>query len=99
MSMSIVKARVVEEKLWPLLPTLRVLHINPAGELFASKPSRKLLELIDDQRCPNLVLDIISNGTLFSETEWNKFPGIHTKVRSVRISIDAACKETFEKLR
>src|SRR5262249_49980199 len=61
--------------------------------------SRKLLELIDNERCPNLVLDIISNGTLFSEDEWNKFPGIHGKVRSVRVSIDAARKETFEKLR
>jgi hypothetical protein len=93
------KVRAVEEKLVPLLPKLRVLHINPAGELFGSRPSRKLLELINDERCPDLVLDIISNGTLFSEDEWNKFPGIHNKVRSVRISIDAACKETFEKLR
>ena len=99
MSDSIEKVRAVEEKLVPLLPTVRVLHINPAGELLASKPSRKLLELIDDERCPDLVLDIISNGTLFSEEEWNKFPGIHGKVRSIRISIDAASKETFEKLR
>ena len=98
-SASIEKARAVEEKLVGLLPTVRVLHINPAGELLASKPSRKLLELIDDDRCPNLVLDIISNGTLFTEQEWNKFPGIHKKVRQLRISIDAARKETFEKLR
>lgn len=98
-SESIEKARAVEEKLIGLLPTVRFLHINPAGELLASKPSRKLLELIDDERCPDLRLDIISNGTLFSEEEWNKFPGIHNKVRSIRISIDAARKETFEKLR
>jgi len=98
-SASVEKARAVEEKLIDLLPTVRVLHINPAGEMLASKPSRKLLELIDDERCPELRLDIISNGTLFSEEEWNKFPGIHNKVQSIRISIDAARKETFEKLR
>jgi tetratricopeptide (TPR) repeat protein len=98
-SQSLEKARAVEEKLLPLLPSVRTLHINPAGELFGSKPSRKLLEMINDERCPELRLDIISNGTLFSREEWNKFPGIHNKVRSVRISIDAACKETFEKLR
>jgi Iron-sulfur cluster-binding domain len=98
-SQSIEKARAVEEKLVPLLPHVRLLHINPAGELFGSKPSRKLLELINDERCPDLRLAIISNGTLFSREEWNKFPGIHNKVNSVRISIDAACKETFEKLR
>jgi len=98
-SASIEKARAVEEKLVDLLPKVKVLHINPAGEMFASKPSRKLLEMIDDERCPQLVLDIISNGTLFTEEEWNKFPGIHNKVRSVRVSIDAARKQTFEKLR
>ena len=98
-SQSIEKARAVEEKLVPLLPSVRILHINPAGELFGSKPSRKLLELINDERCPELQLDIISNGTLFSREEWNKFPGIHSKVRKIRISTDAACKETFEKLR
>ena len=98
-SQSIEKARAVEEKLLPLLPSLRTLHINPAGELFGSKPSRRLLELINDERCPDLRLEIISNGTLFSREEWNKFPGIHNKVSSVRISIDAASKETFEKLR
>jgi hypothetical protein len=98
-SASIEKARAVEEKLIDLLPTVKTLHINPAGEMLASKPSRKLLELINDERSPNLRLDIISNGTLFTEEEWNKFPGIHNKVRSIRISIDAARKETFEKLR
>jgi sulfatase maturation enzyme AslB (radical SAM superfamily) len=55
--------------------------------------------LINDKSCPDLGLDIISNGTLFTEAEWNKFPGIHNKVGSIRISIDAASKETFEKLR
>jgi len=93
------KARAVEEKLIGLLPAVKILLINPAGEMLASKPSRKLLELIDDERCPELRLDIISNGTLFCEEEWNKFPGIHNKVRSIRISVDAARKETFEKLR
>lgn len=93
------KARAVEEKLLPLLSKLKVLNLNPAGELLASKPSRKLLELINDDRCPDLVIDIISNGTLFSEVEWNKFPGIHNKIRSIRISVDAAHKHTFEKLR
>jgi hypothetical protein len=93
------KADAVELKLLPLLPSLKVLNLNPAGELFASKPSRKLLQLINDERCPDLSLDIISNGTLFTEDEWNKFPGIHNKVRSIRVSVDAARKDTFEKLR
>ena len=63
-----------------LLPDVRNRHLNPAGEMLASRPSRKLLEPIDDERCPDLHIDIISNGTLFTEEEWNKFPGIHNKV-------------------
>src|SRR5262249_28589796 len=98
-SASMEKARAVEEKLIGLLPRTKVLHTNPAGEIFASKPSRKLLKLINDERCPDLRLSIISNGTLFSEEEWNKFPGIHNKIRYIRISVDAARKESFEKLR
>ena len=76
----VAKARAVEEKFTPLLSKAKILHINPAGELFASKPSRKVLELINDDTCPDVRLAIISNGTLFNEGEWNKFPGIHNKI-------------------
>ena len=93
------KAKTVEEKLAPLLKNLRVLDINPAGEFLFSKPSRRLLELISRETCPNLKIDLISNGTLFNEREWNKFSNIHGMIRSIRISVDAASKETFETLR
>jgi MoaA/NifB/PqqE/SkfB family radical SAM enzyme len=93
------KVKAVTEKLLPIMSSLNTLNINPAGELFASKASRRLLDHISDKTCPNLQIEIISNGTLFSELEWNKFPGIHNKIKSVRISIDAASKRTFESLR
>ena len=98
-SQSLAKARAVEKKFTPLLSKAKILHINPAGELFASKPSRKVLEMISDETCPDIRLVIISNGTLFDEEQWKKFPGIHNKIKYIRISIDAASKETFEKLR
>ena len=60
---------------------------------------QRLLEFINDESCANLKIHLISNGTLFSAKEWAKFPGIHNRVASVRISIDAATKETFERLR
>jgi hypothetical protein len=93
------KARAIETTLRPLLPRLKLLYVNSAGELFASKLSRQILKAIDDEQSPGLALRIISNGTLFNEAEWNKFPGIHNKVRSIRISTDAARRATFEKLR
>jgi Iron-sulfur cluster-binding domain len=93
------KADAVERNLVPLLPTLKTLFINPAGELWSSKPSRRLLELVNRETSPDLWLEIISNGTLFSDNEWQKFPNIHDMVRSVRISVDGCTKPTFETLR
>jgi hypothetical protein len=93
------KTEVVTNKLMPLLSGLKLLDINPAGEVFSSKPSRRILELVNRQDCPDLVIDIISNGTLFTEKEWANLPNLRGMVRAVRVSTDGACKPTFEKLR
>lgn len=93
------KTEVVSKKLVPLLKGLKRLDINPAGEVFSSKPSRRILELVNRQDCPDLVVDIISNGTLFTEREWSNLPNLQGMVRSVRVSTDGATKQTFEKLR
>lgn len=90
---------VTRKTIIPLLKDIERLNICPAGELLASKSCREILAYINDETCPNLTLDIISNGTLFNETQWNLFSGIHKKVNSVRISLDSCTKETFEKLR
>jgi hypothetical protein len=93
------KTEIVTKKLMPLLSGLRLLDINPAGEVFSSKPSRRILEMVNRQDCPDLNIDIISNGTLFTEKEWNSLPNLKGMVRSVRISTDGATKSTFETLR
>jgi hypothetical protein len=98
-SLNDAKTKAIEDKLLPLLKGLKHLDINPAGELFVSKPSRKLLELVSRERCADLEIDLISNGMLFSRKEWEKFPNLAGMVRSVRISTDAATKPTFENLR
>jgi len=93
------KTEVVTNKLMPLLAGLKFLDINPAGEVFSSKPSRRILEMVNRKDCPELFIDIISNGTLFTEKEWTNLPNLKGMVRSVRISTDGATKPTFEKLR
>jgi len=93
------KTEVVTNKLMPLLSGLKLLDINPAGEVFSSKPSRRILELVNRQDCPDLVIDIISNATLFTEKEWANLPNLKGMVRAVRVSTDGATKPTFEKLR
>lgn len=93
------KTEVVTNKLMPLLSGMKRLDINPAGEVFSSKPSRRILEMVNRQDCPDLVIDIISNGTLFTDKEWGNLPNLKDMVRSVRVSTDGATKPTFEKLR
>ena len=83
----------------PLLKTAESILINPSGELFVSYPSKRILEFINDETCPNLKVNIITNGTLFNQQNWDKYPGIHNKVGYVRISLDSCKKRTYEKLR
>jgi len=91
--------KVVEKTVLPMLGKASSVMINPAGELMVSEPSRAVLRYIGEQTTPKLKVQIITNGTRFSEEEWNKFPGIHNKVGYIRVSLDGARKETFEKLR
>jgi MoaA/NifB/PqqE/SkfB family radical SAM enzyme len=93
------KAEMVEQKIIPLLHTAKSLMLNVAGEIFASKSSRALLARLNRRDFPDLKLEIISNGTLFTEEEWNKFPNVHDMTQIVRVSIDGVKKETVESLR
>jgi iron-sulfur cluster protein len=88
----------VASKVLALLP--RVSHLLfSGGEAFFSKPARKLLRAIDPTACPELKITIISNGTLLSEAEWEKFSHLSGMIHCLRISTDAARPETFEILR
>ncbi len=73
--------------------------MNAAGEIFISRPLRRLLSRLNSKDFPNLKIDMITNGTLFNKKEWEKFPGIHDMIRSIRVSTDGATPQTFEKLR
>ena len=97
--LQLTKETLIEESIVPLLRCAESLNINAAGEIFVSRPLRRLLSRLNKKDFPNLKIDIITNGTLFTRREWEKFPGIHDMVNSVRVSTDGATKETFEKLR
>lgn len=97
--LQITKETLIEESIMPLLKKAQTLHVNPAGEIFVSRPLRRLLSRLDSTNFPELRIQIISNGMLFTPREWAKFPGIHDMVDVIRISTDGATKETFETLR
>jgi uncharacterized Fe-S cluster-containing radical SAM superfamily protein len=93
------KEQLIETSILPMLKGARTLNINPAGELFVSRPLRRLLSRLNSTSFPGLKLELITNGTLFNRREWERYPGIHDMIATVRISTDGATKETFEKLR
>lgn len=71
------------------------INIAGMGEVFFSKVYRKLLYTVTNER--NTV-QIFSNGTLFTEKEFKRLLQCY-KAIEVEISIDAAAKSTYEKLR
>lgn len=97
--LQLTKETLIEESIIPLLKHSEFLNINAAGEIFVSRPLRRLLSRLNSKDFPNLKIDMITNGTLFTRKEWEKFPGIHDMIRSIRVSTDGATGPTFEKLR
>jgi hypothetical protein len=97
--LQLTKETLIEESIVPLLKRSESLNLNAAGEIFISRPLRRLLSRLNSKDFPNLKIDMITNGTLFNKKEWEKFPGIHDMVRSIRVSTDGATRQTFEKLR
>jgi sulfatase maturation enzyme AslB (radical SAM superfamily) len=83
----------------PALKAADTVMMNGYGDIFSSRSCRRILESISSETHPNLGLVFITNGVLFSQEEWEKFPNIHQKVSSVRVSIDAASKATYNRVR
>ncbi len=89
----------IDRQILPLLGNTKKLLLNTSGEVFASKPSLHILRHITPASHPKLRIDLISNGTLFSERNWRSIANVHGMVDIVRVSTDAASKQTFETLR
>ncbi|MBP5555144.1 MAG: 4Fe-4S cluster-binding domain-containing protein [Lachnospiraceae bacterium] len=71
------------------------LFVGGGGEVFLSKNYKKLLYGGSDKR--NSVI-IMTNGTLFTTREWEKLEEKYEHI-GFMVSVDAATKETYEKVR
>jgi uncharacterized Fe-S cluster-containing radical SAM superfamily protein len=83
----------------PLLKTAKTVMMNGYGDIFSSRSCRRILESVNEDEHRDLRLIFITNGVLLTESEWAKFPNIHRNVGTIRVSIDAATKETYDKVR
>lgn len=86
----------MQKKLWAdlkhYLPTAKEMHLTGHGEPFVRPDTRELLI-----NCKSLIkFHIITNGLLLPKY-WEKIK--HRNFSSLLISVDAATKETYEKIR
>jgi len=92
-------ASMLENFVRPALRNCTTLSSLGNGEFFVSKPILQFYQTLSKQEFPLLKLDIITNGTLFNPERWGKLSNLKGMVNQITISIDAAEKETYEKLR
>ena len=71
--------------------------ITGSGDPFASKSFRKFLFNFQPSQWPELKsVQLITNGKLFNEKNWNLMKAIQPYVVIVDVSIDAGTKDTYE---
>jgi radical SAM protein with 4Fe4S-binding SPASM domain len=83
----------------PLFRNVHELILAGHGEPFASKVYLTLLKNIDEQRFPHLKITLITNGILFSPANWESISNAHYAINFIKVSIDAATKGTYAKIR
>ncbi|OUR93617.1 hypothetical protein A9Q84_19300 [Halobacteriovorax marinus] len=76
----------------------RVLFCS-SGDPFSSQHFKSLLQELDFKKNPELRIQIVTNGVLFTEKMWDELQNIHGRIDLVCISIDAAKKDTYEIVR
>ena len=80
--------------------TLKVLELSGCGDPIASKPMLRWLQFFDPKRFPNLeCIRLDTNMQLLTPELWKTLERVRPFVRHFNISIDAATKETYEKVR
>lgn len=75
------------------------ISVGGDGELFAGRNYKKFLSQPLNGGILSSI-DFFTNGTLFDEAHWNGINEVNQKlITNIRISVDAACKDTYVNLR
>ena len=90
-----VHRRILDEA----LQNLELIIFCSSGDPFASRLYRKLLLELDGRQHPNLKIQIVTNGLLFSPEMWEKMKKIQSNIDRVFVSVDAATLHTYRIVR
>jgi len=80
-----------------ILPKLSRLQLAGNGEVLFNKNSRRFLQNLDASKYPSLKIKLITNANLFTPKIWETIK--HNNFEEIIVSIDAARKDTYEKIR
>jgi molybdenum cofactor biosynthesis enzyme MoaA len=79
---------------------LEHIECTGSGDPFFSKTFLKWFITFKPYMYPNLKsIHLHTNGTLWNESNWGKMKDVQKYIKSAEISVDAATKETYEKVR
>jgi MoaA/NifB/PqqE/SkfB family radical SAM enzyme len=83
----------------PVLRGCHMLSSLGSGDFFASQVMQKFYKTLTKEEFPYLNLSIETNCQLLTPDKWNELSNLDGMVKSIKISIDAAEKSTYENLR
>jgi len=90
---------ILENIVRPALKNCEWLQAIGSGEFFASKSVQEFFKTLTKKEFPLLKLIIMTNGLLFTPERWQKLSNLKGMVDIVKVSVDAAEKETYERIR
>jgi hypothetical protein len=92
--------RARDNVILPLLRNRHVgLHLTAWGDPFASRHYRSILEALRGEEFDEVKLSILTNGLALTKNVWETMPHLRGKIVELRVSVDAATKETYENVR
>jgi wyosine [tRNA(Phe)-imidazoG37] synthetase (radical SAM superfamily) len=81
------------------ISSITAIGLSGSGDPFVSPVTRDLLYSHESARHPNLKFYLLTNGLLFNRENWERMKSGRSAVASVQVSIDAASKQTYERIR
>jgi MoaA/NifB/PqqE/SkfB family radical SAM enzyme len=88
---------IYKRELPRMLPRLSEIILTGNGDPIFMKDSRELLQQFDVKKYPQIKFSIITNALLFNNYIWKSIK--HNHFGWISVSIDAATKETYERIR
>jgi hypothetical protein len=92
--------RARDRVILPLLRDRQVgLHLTAWGDPFASRHYRSILEALRSPEFDGIKLYLLTNGLGLTPHVWKTMPHLAERIVELRVSVDAATKETYENVR